>query len=251
MTDARILTNANFAWFIGPASSITDWKKPTLTALSSLINVTDAVRLDGTDFNVQASQMQDNRSFGDAAGAQERGFTQFGGNLEGFTPGANGGIFATLRDILKTPRVELAVVQRPGISKTAPLAEGDVINLYHVIVDAPAHHRSDTGYSYGVELVARDDVLINYVIPKSSPSSVTISPSGTLSLEPGDIDFIKATYEGVNITIGATYVSSDESVVQVTKGGVLIADEEGTATITVTYPGGGAATELAVTVESA
>lgn len=74
-----VMTNNHLAWLFGPESALTEeqWVEgPSLAAVQSLTNLSAAVKVDGTDFNVEASEQVDDRSFADQAGAQSRGPVQ-------------------------------------------------------------------------------------------------------------------------------------------------------------------------------
>lgn len=248
MADTRILSNEHYAHLFGPESNISNWKAPSLANLLTLTNVSEAVKIDGTDFNVEASDQSDDRSFTDAAGAQSRSFNKASGNVEAFTPGADDtGIATTTRGILKTPRTRLAYVQRPVKLATTTIAAGDEINLFRVITDGGKHNANDVSRSYANNLVLQDDMLVNYIVPSSTPTAVAITRIDTGTVAVGDIIFFKGLYEGRNVTSGAKWVSSDPSVVEMTAHGIGIVKDTGDADISCTVPGSAAATPVSIT----
>lgn len=254
MTDQRGFANQRVTVWAGPATGISNWTDgPTLAELNALTNISGAVNWDSFDLNIQASDQNDDRTLTDAAGAKSRGLANFGGNLELVTPRPDdtSSIYRTAYNIFKGDRVQLAVVIRVGKSNALAGAAGDVLNAYHVLRDADDLIRATTNkpsYAYKVNLLAQDDVAINAIVPAATPGAVTLTRVGTDSLTVGTPDFVKATYQGVNITIGAQYVSSDPTKVLVTPHGCIIPLATGTATVTASYPGGTPSTALSLTV---
>ncbi|MEV5068953.1 hypothetical protein MRBLMI12_000510 [Microbacterium sp. LMI12-1-1.1] len=250
-----VMTNAHVAHLAGPDSAISDahWVSgPTLAELQSLKNISAATKVDGTDFNVEASDQVDDRSFADQAGAQSRGFTQASGNVEIYTPGRNEntGIVAETWDILGSPRTRLAYAQRFVKPQASPVAAGDELNIFRVITDDRQHNRNDASRTLGRGLVLQDNAIINYIAPAAVPNPVTVAPltAGAITVAMGDVLFLKATYQGRNVTVGAEYVSSDESVFIVTNGGVIIPVGAGEAELSVTVLGSAVGTPIDVTV---
>ena len=254
MANTQVLTNGYVAHFAGPESAISGlgWGTgPSLTELRSLVNYSAGIRADGTDFNVEASDQVDDRSFADQAGAQSRGFASASGNIEPYTPGADDttSIHALAYDTFNAPRTRLAYAQRFVTPQANQISAGDEINIFRVITDERAHNRNDASRSLGVGMKLQDDLFINYVVPSSVATKPAITPS-SLTLEPGDIAFVDVAYEGVNITVGATYVSSNESVFRVSEGGTIVATGVGTANLIVTYPGSDDPDPVSVTVST-
>lgn len=250
MSDTRVLSNRRVTWGIGPDTAVADYSKPTLAELTALKNYSEAVKIDGTDFNISASDQADDRSFTDEAGAKTRSYTQFGGTIEGFTPkqADTNSVFRKLRDTVKTPRTKLALMQRFGKLNGLPVVAGDEISLFRVATDANKHNRSDTSYSYSINLVPRDDVLLNYIVPSAPATPVVVTPATPLSLTVAGVQLLKVIYQGRNITAGASYASSDEAVVLAGKNGVVYGVAAGTATVTINYPGSSAPVVITVTV---
>ncbi len=250
-----VMTNGHFGWFAGPETTITEahWDSgPTLTELQALDNYSATVKIDGTDFNVEASEQVEDRSFADQAGAQSRGAMQASGAVEIYTPGKGDetSINAQGWGVFATPRTRLALAQRPVEVQTKAIAAGDEVNVFRVITDGGTHNRNDASRTLGTSLILQDDIHVNYIVPSSVATSPAVTPSGPLTLEVDDITFLKVEYEGRNITAGAKYTSSDEAVAIVTTAGIVIAIDEGAADITVSYPGAAVLAPIAVTVSA-
>lgn len=250
MASTKIASNKNTLFSVGPKTAVPDVLDPTLAQLNATTNVSEAVKWDGYDFNIEASDQDEDRALTDAAGAATRGYENFGGSVAFFTPppGANG-IYRDARNIVATPHTELVAVQRDGYAASAPFATGQVVNVYHVITDAKAEERGDKNRYYTIDFKPKGFVGVNRIIPSAVPTAVTIT--GTASAEVGESTQLHAAYEGNDITVGAQWRSSDESVAVVTPHGIVIGISNGTADITATYPGSAAGDATEVTIAPA
>lgn len=250
MPSTRVLSNKRILFALGPATAIANWEKPTLAAATSLKNVSEATRWDGFDINIDASNSGDDRSLTDEAEAQSRAEAQFGGGAAFFTPKPSdtSSILRQTRNIVKTPRVELAALVRTVLKNSVALKAGDEVNIYRVMTDAPRHERGDVSYAYSIQFVSRDDLVVNYILPSATPTAVTLTPSTADTGTVGTVGFMTARYEGRNVTIGATYTSSDPTVIEALPHGAFRRLKVGTATITATYPGSAAGVARSFTV---
>lgn len=251
MVDAKVMTNDKFGWLVGPSTAIpaANWTSgPTLAQVQSLLNVSEAVKIDGTDFGLEASEQSDDRSFVDAAGSQSRAFNAASGNVEIYTPKDPSGIYVQAWNAMSKPRTKLVVGQRPVKNSSAAIAAGDEINLFSVMTDERSHNRNDSSRTLGIGLLPQGDILVNYIVPASVPTAPTVSGgTGLSTAQIGKPVFLKVAYQGRNITVGAKYVSSNENVFKV-RHGIVIPTGVGTATLTVSYPGAAVVPPVTVTV---
>lgn len=245
----KVLSNQRVTVLAGLASGISDWASPTLAELTALTNVSGAVNWNSFDLNIQASQQSDDRTLTDGAGAQSRGFTNFGGGLEMVNPRVDdlGSIYRTAYDIFSTPRVELVVAVRYGpLNSTAPAA-GDRWTMYHLITDAVAFGKGDVSTYYQINLIARDDVLVGYIVPAASPATITVTILDN-TVAAGALVFASAAYEGWPVTKEVTWTSSDETKLLPVHPGIFRALAAGTPTITASYPGATSSSAGTVTI---
>ena len=157
-------------------------------------------------------------------------------------------ILRIARNIVKTPRTRLAVAIRTVTLNSQGAAIGDVWNVYRTITDTNAHERGKVSYAYSINFKAQDDNGVNRVLTAATPSKVILTPGSTLNVAVGAVSFLKASFEGVNVTKGTTYVSDNPAVATVDKNGIVQGVSAGTANITASYPGSATSTALAVTV---
>ena len=250
----RVLSNKKVTVWLGPDSGIADYEAPTLAEVTAMVNVSEAVKWDGFDFNISASDQGDDRSLVDQAGSQSRSYDQFGGAIAFFTPkpGDTTSILRVTRNIVKTPRTRLAVVIRTVTLNSAGIAVGDEVNAYRTITDANSHVRGDISFSYTINFIGQDDIGVNCIIPSAVPTAVTALPPGSvttpISIAVGGTSFSTAQYEGRNVTVGAIWVSDAPLVASVSKHGIVVGLTAGTANVNATYRGSAAGTARAVTV---
>ena len=245
----KVLSNQRVTVLAGLATAIDDWSVPLLSELAALTNVSGAVNWASFDLNIQASQQTDDRTLTDGAGAQSRGFTNFGGTLQFVNPKPEdtASIYRTTYDIFSSPRVELVVAVRYGKKNSLAPAAGDKWTIYRVIMDAVAFGNGDVSVYYSVTLVARDDILPNYIVPAASPATITIAVLDS-SVGVGDLVFASAAYQGVDVTKMVTWVSSDETKLIQVHPGIFMALATGSPTLKAQYPGGVDSTTSAVTI---
>jgi hypothetical protein len=247
MANDKIYSNKRVGWFVGPETSISDWTGPSLANLQALANYSAGIRIGGSDFNVQATEQVDDRSFADEVGAKSLGYAAFGGNVSSFVP-TSADTVSTERqahNTFKRPRVRLAVLQRYILDQSTALAAGQEVNLFRVITDAENTERRQNGYSITTELVAQDDVLVNYIIPAATPAAITVGGATTGTV--GGAAFLSAVYQNRTATLGVTWTSSDETKAIVSPHGLVRFLAAGSVTITASYPGGTAGTK-AITI---
>lgn len=245
----KVLSNQRVTVLAGLASGISDWAEPTLAELAALTNVSGAVNWASFDLNLQASQQSDDRTLTDGAGAQSRGYTNFGGGLQFVNPRVDdtASIYRTAYDIFSTPRVELVVAVRYGKQNSLGPAAGDRWTIYHVITDAVAFGQGDVSKFYSVNLIARDDILVGYIVPPAVAVAITQTVVDN-SVGPDDLVFASALYQGWDVTKEVTWVSSDESLLIQVHPGIFRAVAAGAPTLKATYPGATDSTPTTVTI---
>lgn len=250
MPATKINSNKNTYLGVGVISSIDDIFAPDLDELETLVNASDDTKWDGYDFGVEASDTDEDRVLTDAATAASRGYENFGGSIAFFPPLPTDSTSKTrtLRSLVSTPHTELALVQRDGYPANAAWAAGQVFNAFHVITDANAELRGDKNRYYTIDFKPKGKAGINRIVPSPVPTAVAVT--GDASITMGETGQLRAAYEGNDITVGAVYVSSDESVAVVTPHGKVIPISAGTADITATYPGSAAGSPFEVTISA-
>lgn len=248
MPAKKIASNKNTLLALGPKAAVPDVLDPELAQLLTLTNVSEATKWDGYDFGIESSEQDEDRALTDSATAATRGYENFGGGVAFFTPQPSdtSSVYRQARNIAGVPHTELVVVQRDGYPASAPFAAGQVVNTYHVITDARSEQRGDKNRYWTADFKPKGAVGVNRIIPSAVATAVAVT--GAAAVDAGESIQLKAVYEANDITVGAVWRSSDESVAIVTKHGIVIGVSAGTADITATYPGSAAGTAKVITV---
>lgn len=247
----KVISNQRVTVMAGLASGISSWKNPLLSELAALTNVSGAINWNSFDLNIKASDQKDDRTLTDGAGAQSRGFTNFGGNLQFVMPLVTdtASVYRQAYNLFSTPRVQLVVAVRYGKLNSQAPAAGDKWTFFHIITDVVAFGENDVSKFYQVSLVARDDIAVQYIVPPATPVAPTVtSLLATGSAASGTLIFAKAVYQGWDITKAATWVSSDETKLIQVHPGIFKCVAVGSATIKAQYPGATDSTTTAITV---
>lgn len=247
----RDLSNKRVQLWLGPSSSLASWDHTTDLELADMLMIAPAVRWDGLDFGMQASQQEDDRSLDDDATSTIRGFMQFGGALPFFFPKVTdlNSVLRDVYDLVKVRGTELALVMRAGwVDRRTPGTAGDNVSLFKVMTDGFNPDTEGTGgYAYIQNLLPRGDVAPWTVVgDEASPGQVAIV-GGAVTGTAGGLALRRATYEGNDITQRGTWSSDDQSIA-IVRNGIIEMLAVGTADITVTYPGGLVSTAITVTV---
>lgn len=249
MPDTRIVSNKVVEVRVGVDSAIADVTAPKITELNALVTLNEVIRWDSFGLNVQASSMESDPVLTDMANAQVRALLQFGGTLSLLEPKpGDAGVAAQAKNLLIKPHTKLVVAIRGMVPIGTAASAGQVWNVYRVVTDAENYSRADTGYSYSVNLRPRGDAGINAIVPAATAGAVTITPVGGATATVGAPKSFKAVYQGVDVTVGAKWASSDSTKLEILPHGWAIPKAAGSASISATYPGSAAGTPVSITV---
>lgn len=246
----RDLSNRRIQIWMGLASAVSDFTKINDVQLNAMLATAPAVRWDGLDFGMQASDQEDDRSLDDDATETLRSFMQFGGGIPFFFPKVTdqSSILRQAFNLVRTRGTELAIAMRIGYTdRRTPAAAGDFVNLFRVMTDGYQPDTEGTGgYAYVQSMIPRGDVAPWIVVDSATPTAVEIEGGATLSGAAGTLALRRATYEGNDVTRLAEWTSSNETVAKVTDGIIEIVGA-GTANIIAKTAGSLPSTALVVT----
>lgn len=240
MVNKRVLTNKNFAWFFAPATGVANIQAITATEAATFINVSDAIKLDGTTLNTKASASNADRSFADASGAVTAGVGDFGGAISGFKAqdSDTASSFRQAETGIKPAGLDIILLARPVAPSSQALAAGDEYNAWHVLTDAPSDVRGASSYAWLTELLPQSDLGVRGIIaPAAAVAPVVTVAGGALSGAVGTITKLKAVYQGVIVTVGATWTSADPTKVTVSPHGIVERIASGSVAVTCSVPG--------------
>ena len=251
MADEKVFAQGrvNVTWV--PAGGIADINAPTATELNAGIPLSEAIAWENYELAASESDDVDDRSLLDLGNATTRGAAQFGGTLSFFRsldPNDLTSPYVKAFEAFRVPRVYgylvLRVLQNtPG--EHSPFVAGDDVSIFYFVADTFADDtEGDDSVKFTVTFQPQGQLA---VYTKVAGGSLTVTPD-TLALDVGDVAKVVATVSGDNVSAGTRWVSSDTEVASVSTHGVVTAVGAGTATITATFPAGGAPDTVAVTV---
>lgn len=246
---SRDLSNKRITVGLGLVSQVVDPLAVTKTEANSLLRASAAIRWDGLDFGMQASDKIDDRSLDDDASAQLRGFAQYGGGVPVFWPKVidTGSVLRKMFNLVKVQGTELVYVERVGFKDTSEAFDDyDDINSYVVTTDGfKPDTEGDGGYAYLLTMLAKGLAQPWGMIRPDVATAVSITGTGTVAA--GSVRLLRASYGGKDVTLRGDWRSSDEGVATVKKG-VLVGVAAGTASIYASFPGATESTAFQVTV---
>lgn len=247
----KVLANQRVTVLAGLSSGISVWANPALAELTALTNVSGAINWNTYDMNVKASNQKDDRTLVDGAGSQSRSpYVNFAGKLQMVMPAVldTASIYRTAYNLFSTPRVELVVAVRYGpLSSTAPAA-ADEWTVFHVITDAVVFGENEVSRYYEVELIAKDDIAVSYIVPPSTAVAISVTAAASSVVHGTGYVFLSATYQGWDVTKSATWTTSDGTKLTMVHPGIAFGVAAGTATVTASYPGATSSTATSITI---
>lgn len=257
MTDTRVYGNKRrtIAVALDSANPFADTEFATADELNDMLNISSVVKWDSTDLAMQESDKIDDRVLTDSAGAQRRGFPQFGGAVNLLTPKDLENIVDVAVQafaLFKTPRTVLWIADRVGPLNSTPFVPGQRINRYKIAVDAKKNQTSgDTSYSYTIKLVPQGDVFPQEIVAAATPLKITTSGHKVaLSLAGARYTWGQARLGESNVTTQASWKSSNPAVAVVDGRGLATALTVGTASITASVPGAEDSDPITITVSA-
>lgn len=225
------------------ATGITDLATPTADELnntggtSQMLNFSPSLSWNDTDFGIQESETLNDPSYADAATYTEFGAKNYGGSQSYYLPNKwddNSNNHSLVYDMTDTPRTRLDIAWRlDGETKTSePAADGDFISTFRTQTDSeaavwgqPDAHRRTIGFlSRGA---AEFWTLVGaHTITVTTPPAFAAGSAGR----------IQATVQDRDYSSNLLFTSSDNSVIQVGRGGMfkVTGTTGGTATVTIT-----------------
>lgn len=248
---SRDISNKRIQILLGPASALSSFEFATEAECASMLMSAPAIRWDGLDFGMQASEQTDDRSLDDDATATLRGFLQFGGAVPFYFPKVTdtSSILRETYDLLKVRGTELALIERIGyVDRKAVFTAGDNINIYKVMTDGyTPDTEGDGGYAYLQNMLPRGEAKPWSIVADDPAAAVAITGGLTLSGAAGTLGLRGATYLGNNIGPRAIWASSDQDVAIVDNRGIIEIVGTGSAEVTASFPGGTTSVPCVVT----
>jgi hypothetical protein len=254
-------TNERVAIFMGPTASgalgVTDVNEPLAAELnntgstSGVLNISKAVSWNDFDFGIQASDTNSDPSIADASSYEE--FTQYnyGGGMSYYRPKSYddaSNLLSLVYDMTEAPETGLDVAMRidGDLDYTTAAVDGDLVSVFRVETD------SETNV-FGQGDAKRRTVgfmpkgVFSHLVPVGLQTVVAIGPA---TYNVGSKGRIRASVQGRDVTNMMEFSTSDPAVIEVYPGGVFVVTGAAlnTATVTITHPGTGGTTPVAISV---
>jgi hypothetical protein len=249
--DKRIDTKGHIQWYWGELNAFVDPMNATATELNALLNMTNAVSYNDTDFGVQASETIDDPSFAAIGATLTRGAAQYGGSISNYYPGVfddPSNSLSNTYDAMYQNHIGYVVIRNDGNKTWEDAWEaGDLYSIFKVIT--AGEDQSITGadaFRYtithlqqgelGVYLVVDGSPAIDVVIDSTNAGAMaTVGAVGKLTAD------VTAGTKVRGYTKGLVWTSSDPTLVTVRSGITKrVGAGTGSVTITATYEPTGA-----------
>ena len=253
MVDTKLASNGNIRLWFGSTTAFANPLSPTAVEINACLDISDAVSWNDFDFGVQASNTIDDPAITAKSAVQDRGASNYGGNLSLYYPGTfndNTNKFSLVFDALRIPGTQGFIVMRVDgkelsttTSTTAgpgTLAQGN--DLVHVFkVESGGWDDSIEGEDaqrYTISFLPKGQVAIYTVVrPTNVAPTVAILPlTGTAAVAAGTKQKLQATVNTRNQTRGVRWISSDITKATVSANGIVTGVAAGTASISAVWP---------------
>lgn len=246
---AKIQANGNIrvTWALEAAVTVPEF--PTATQLNAGLNLSSAISWEDYALGSTGSDDIDDRALTDLGNEVSRGSANYEAVLDFFREANRADSTSSYLNAFQAFRTSDVVgylVTRVGIPSSTAFAAGDIVSVFRVIISHTTDVATgDTSTKFQVTFLSQGLLHTHTVVQSASailgvPTTNTRAVNSRLVLAP--------TLDGRSIRSVATYTSSAPAIATVSNQGVVVARAAGSATITVSYAGGGAAAVLALTV---
>lgn len=257
MADEKVFSNGNVDVIVIPLTGLTTPNAPKATEINAGLNISKALAWDSTTIpTVSESNDIEDRSIKDKGNASSRGFAQYEGTFNFFTPPNKADTSDDLGKayaFFRKPRFTFWAVVRilQGTEGAIePVVVGQFVSVYKFIADTFINDtEGEDSYKYQVDLLQQGAVYPNTIVGPVTAAPDVVNASGSGSLAVGDHAVLRATFAGHEATQLVTWVSSAPAIASVSTNGVVTARAAGTANITASHPSAStASTAVAITV---
>lgn len=254
MADEKVFSDGYVSVWWVPSNGIDDVNKPTAAEINAGAALSPAISWQDYDLGNSESDTEDDRSLMDRGNATTRGAAQFSATLSFFRP-FNEDIndptsdYAAAFQAFRTPRVYGYLVVRILQNeryKQDDVEEGQWVSLYKFVADTFVDDtEGDDSVKFTVNFQPQGELAVYTTVATDEPVEVSES---SVSVGVDSAVPVIATLGEKNITQGARWRSADPDIASVTPNGVIVGSEEGSTTVTVSFPSGGSDAEIDVTV---
>lgn len=253
--DTTYMAGGNVTWTFLPLNGIAKVGSPTADELNAGLSLTYAASVSDTSLNTAASDTSNNPSFGDSGNVEDRGYSQFSGDMSFFLPKHfhdPDSEYSLAFDALRTPKTVGYIVKRVDGERTddarGNYAQGDFVTIYKVITDGYTNVNTGSDpFRMTISFKPQGTMKSYVVVNGPTPNAIEVTHV-TASVVAGTSHQLLATFGGRFYTNGLAYSSSDPATVDVNVNGAYTGIKAGTATITLTEPETGVTKTTEITV---
>lgn len=253
MTDVRLPSSGNIRIRWALPNGFANWKSPTVAEANAALDIADAISWNDYGFGLEGSETTDDPSITARGNVQDRGASNFGGELSLYYPREfddASNVYSLAYDALDKPRtlgfLLISVDGEVGENTatytggaTRAFQAGDLVHVFKVMTDGYAESiTGEEAFRYTITFLPQGDLAVNTVVRNGAVTVVVTPDAPTVTV--GDSIALTGTVNGRRYTRGLRWVSSNPAAVRVTKNGVATRVATGAATITAEFEATGA-----------
>jgi hypothetical protein len=258
MADVKVPASGNIRIWFGLENSLANYLAPTATEINAMVDISDAVSWNDFNHMLQASNVLDDPAITALGKVQTVGASQFGGQMSFYYPRSftdTSNKYQVVYDLLDQPRTKgYMVVRVDGTEAGTSAVAGDLVHVFKVMTDSYAESIvGEEAFRYTINFQPQGQVAVRIPVKSASAFATTILYQGavvtTLATTVVGLYYkLEGKVDSRFMTNELVWTSSNTAKATVSATGVAKMIASGSATITATYPGGGTAGTLALTI---
>jgi len=258
MADTKLPASGNIRIWFGLENSIANYLAPTATEINAMVDISDAVSWNDFNHMLQASNVLDDPAITALGKVQTVGAAQFGGQMSFYYPRSftdTSNKYQVVYDLLDQPRTKgYMVVRIDGTESSTSAAAGDLVHVFKVMTDSYAESIvGEEAFRYTINFQPQGQLAVRVPVKGATAFATTVLYQGavvtTLAATVATQYYkLEGKVDTRFMTNELNWTSSNVAKATVSNTGLVKAIASGSATITATYPGGGTAGTVALTI---
>jgi hypothetical protein len=258
MPDTKLPASGNIRIWFGLENSLANYLAPTATEINAMTDISDAVSWNDFNHMLQASNVLDDPAITALGKVQTVGAAQFGGQMSFYYPrnfADTSNKYQVVYDLLDAPRTKgYMVVRIDGTEAGTSAVAGDLVHVFKVMTDSYAESiTGEEAFRYTINFQPQGQVAVRIPVKSASAFATTILYQGavvtTLATTVAGLYYkLEGKVDSRFMTNDLVWTSSNTAKATVSNTGLVKMIASGSATITATYPGGGTAGTVALTI---
>jgi len=258
MADTKLPASGNIRIWFGLENSLANYLAPTATEINAMVDISDAVSWNDFNHMLQASNVLDDPAITALGKVQSVGAAQFGGQMSFYYPRSftdTSNKYQVVYDLLDQPRTKgYMVVRIDGTEAGTSAVAGDLVHVFKVMTDSYAESIvGEEAFRYTINFQPQGQIAVRVPVKGGSAFATTILYQGavvtTLATTVAGLYYkLEGKVDSRFMTNKLVWTSSNVAKATVSNTGLVKMIATGSATITATYPGGGTAGTVALTI---